>query len=127
MKRVVMVDDSKTVHLSAQKMLQEIVSSGEIELLTYENPLELLDECKKGLIYDLLITDINMPEMNGLELARELKSLPHLALKPIVALTTENGEDKKLNAKEIGLAGWITKPFMADKLVMAIKRLLKLR
>ena len=60
-------------------------------------------------------------------MAKELKSIPELRLKPILALTTENSPEKKKLAKEIGLAGWITKPFTPEKLLMGVKRVLKIR
>ncbi len=126
MKKIILVDDSKTVYLSANVALKQLVENKEIELVYYENPLTLLEHCKSDLIYDLLITDINMPQMTGLELAQHLKSLSSVKMKPILALTTESSDEKKGLAKEIGIAGWITKPFTADKLIMAIKRVLRM-
>lgn len=127
-KKVVFVDDSKTVLLTAQVAIKPLVDSGEVEFIGYENPLEVVENVENGnLVYDLLITDINMPQMNGLDMARKLKSLPQTKLKPILALTTENAAEKKAQAKEIGLTGWITKPFTPDKLLMAVKRVLKIR
>ena len=78
-------------------------------------------------MYELLYTDIIMPQINGLEMAKRLKTNPNVKLKPILALTTENSGEKKSLAKEIGLAGWITKPFSPDKLLMGVKRVLRLR
>jgi len=127
-KVVVFVDDSKTVLLTAQMAVKPLVDSGEIEFKSYENPLELLEDVKSGgLVYDLLITDVNMPQMNGLDMAKELKTNSDLKMKPILALTTENAPEKKSLGKDIGLAGWITKPFSPDKLLMGIKRVLRLR
>ena len=126
-KKVVFVDDSKTVLLTAEMAVKPLVEDGSIEFIAYENPLDLLDAVENGFSYDLIITDVNMPQMNGLEMAKRLKSNPELKMKPILALTTENSPEKKALAKEIGLAGWITKPFSPDKLVMGIKRVLRLR
>jgi len=126
-KLVVFVDDSKTVLMTAQMAVDGLVKSGTIELKTFENPLELLDAVENGLVYDLLITDVNMPQMNGLEMAKRLKSTESVKLKPILALTTENSPERKMQAKQIGLAGWITKPFSPDKLLMGIKRVLRIR
>ena len=127
MKKVVFVDDSKMVLMSAEMAVQSLVEEAKLELFMYENPQQLYDDCVGGMYYDLLITDINMPQMNGLDLAKELKVLSHLSLQPILALTTENSAEKKALAKEIGLAGWITKPFSSEKLVIGITRVLKLR
>jgi len=126
-KLVVFVDDSKTVLMTAQMAVQSLVDSGVLELKTFENPLEVLDAVENGLVYDLLITDVNMPQMNGLDMAKKLKSTPSVKVKPILALTTENSPERKMQAKQIGLAGWITKPFSPDKLVMGIKRVLRIR
>ena len=126
-KIVVFVDDSKTVLLTAQMAVKPLVEKGDIEFKSYENPLEFLEDVENGFSYDLVITDVNMPQMNGLDMAKELKGNPALKSKPILALTTENAPEKKARAKEIGLAGWVTKPFSPDKLLMGIKRVLRLR
>jgi len=126
-KKVVFVDDSKTVLLTAKMATKQMVESGVIEFIDYDNPLELIEAVKNGFVYDLLITDINMPQMNGLDMARELKKTDSVKLKPILALTTESSGEKKSIAKSIGLAGWITKPFSPEKLIMGIKRVLRIR
>ena len=127
-KKVVFVDDSKTVLMSAKMIVKPLVDSGVVELFEFENPLDFLEKVKnEGFVYDLVITDVNMPQMNGLDMAKELKSIPELKLKPILALTTENSPEKKQLAKEIGLAGWITKPFTPEKLLMGVKRVLKIK
>jgi len=77
--------------------------------------------------FDLIISDINMPEMNGFDLASKLKTMPSVKSKPIIALTTETSSDMKKKGKEIGLIGWITKPFVSEKLIMGLKRVLKIR
>ena len=128
MKKVIFVDDSKTVLLTAEIAMKPLIDEQLIEFKSYENPLEVLEDVKNnGLIYDLLITDINMPQMNGLDMAKELKSIDSVKIKPILALTTENATEKKQTAKQIGLTGWITKPFSPDKLIMGVKRVLRIR
>lgn len=126
-KMVVVVDDSQTVHLSLDMAMEDLINSGEIEKRSYTNPLELVEDVKKGFNYDLCITDINMPEMNGLDLAKFLKSVPTTKIKPILALTTESSPEMKTKGKNIGLTGWITKPFTSNKVVTAIKRVLRIR
>ncbi len=74
--------------------------------------------------YDLLFTDINMPQMNGLELAQHLKAIDSIKNKPIIALTTEGSPQMKQQGKSIGIAGWIVKPFSDKKIVMAVKKVL---
>ena len=127
MKKIIFVDDSKTVLMTAQMSIKELVDSSQVELKTFENPLEVLEVVESGFIYDLLITDINMPQMSGLEMAKRLKAMESVKLKPILALTTEKSPDIMKRGKEIGLAGWIVKPFSPQKLLMGVKRVLKLR
>lgn len=127
-KRVVFVDDSKTVLRSVELAVEELVDSGVIELITFSNPVEFLDEIKTGSFdYDLLFTDINMPQMNGLELSKQLKTIEAIKQRPILALTTENSTEIKQTGKEIGITGWVVKPFSEQKIIMAIKRVLRIR
>lgn len=124
-KKVVFVDDSKTILVSVEMALEELVESGDITFEFFVNPLELLDAAKSGkLEYDLLFTDINMPEMNGLVLAENLKSIDSIKNKPIIALTTESSAEMKTKGKAIGIAGWVVKPFNDAKIVMAVKKVL---
>lgn len=126
-KILVIVDDSQTVHLSLEMAIENLVNSKEIKKVSYLNPLELVEDVKNGFIYDLCLTDINMPEMNGLDLAKFLKTHPSSKVKPVLALTTENSDQIKAKGKEVGLTGWITKPFTSQKVETAIKRVLRIR
>lgn len=124
-KRIVLVDDSKTILATAQMALEDLVESGVIEFKSYLNPSELLTNLQNGdENFDLLISDINMPQMNGLDLAREIKSNPSFKQKPILILTTESSADMKQRGKDIGVTGWMVKPFSDDKLVKSIKMVL---
>lgn len=124
-KKVVFVDDSKAVLASVELAVEELVNNGSIIFYTFSNPVDFLEKVKMGLAdYDLLFTDINMPQMTGLELAKNLKAIDSLRQKPILALTTENSVDIKQTGKEIGIAGWVVKPFSNEKIVMAIKKVL---
>lgn len=125
MKKVAFVDDSKTVLASVELAVEELVDQKLIEFSTFANPVEFLESVKSGIVtYDLLFTDINMPQMTGLELSRALKALPNVRQKPILALTTENSAEIKQAGKDIGIAGWVVKPFSNDKIVMAVKKVL---
>ena len=74
---------------------------------------------------DLLVTDLNMPRMDGLELALEVKKMQQYQAIPILLLTTEVSEEKKQKAKDAGVTGWIQKPFVIDKFLSFIKKALK--
>ncbi|MBB5713661.1 response regulator [Sphingomonas aerophila] len=71
---------------------------------------------------DLLITDINMPRMDGFELIEAVRALPQFRGTPILVLSTEFSDDKKARARSAGATGWITKPFEATKLGAAVRR-----
>ena len=124
-KDVLFVDDSKTILVSVEMALEELIGSGAINFNFYSNPVELLADVESGKItYDLLFTDINMPEMNGLELAQKLKTIASVQNKPILALTTESSPEMKQKGKSLGIAGWVVKPFSDAKIVMAVKKVL---
>jgi len=74
---------------------------------------------------DLVITDLNMPTMNGLELIRALRKLPALTGLPIVFLTTESNDAVKQEAKSAGATGWITKPFKPEQLLSVVAKLVR--
>jgi two-component system chemotaxis response regulator CheY len=124
-KRVLIVDDSRAVIATAELALEELIGSGAIEFKSYLNPAELLGMLQGGSEnFDLLISDVNMPEMNGLDLSRVIKSDDRFKTKPIIILTTESSEELKMKGKEIGVTGWMVKPFNDEKLVKSIKMVL---
>jgi len=126
-KRVILVDDSKTILATAQMALEEMVSKGLIEFATYLNPEELLSALLAGSeTYDLLISDINMAQMSGLDLSEQLKSHEKFKNRPILILTTESSPEMKARGKAIGVTGWMVKPFSDEKLVKAINMVLGL-
>ena len=73
---------------------------------------------------DMVITDLNMPGMDGMTMIRELRKLPAYRGVPIVFLTTESDGDKKREGKEAGATAWITKPFKQDQLLAIVKKIL---
>jgi len=72
----------------------------------------------------MLITDLNMPRMDGIELIRQVRALPQCKYIPIVMLTTESQDSKKQEGRAAGASGWITKPFRIEQLVSVAKKLL---
>lgn len=71
-----------------------------------------------------VVTDVNMPNMDGITLVQKLRELPHYKFTPILILTTESSLDRKKEGKEAGATGWIVKPFDPDSLVKVINRVL---
>jgi len=73
----------------------------------------------------MVITDLNMPNMNGIELIRQVRAMPAFRFVPIILLTTESQEAKKLEARAAGATGWIVKPFTPEQLVAVINKVLR--
>lgn len=74
---------------------------------------------------DVVLTDVNMPNMNGIELIRSLRALPAYKFTPMLLLTTESGTDRKAEGKAAGATGWLVKPFDPMQLVDTINRVAK--
>jgi two-component system chemotaxis response regulator CheY len=72
----------------------------------------------------LIVTDLNMPRMDGIELIKRVRATPAYRYVPVVMLTTESHESKKLEAKAAGATGWIVKPFRPEQLLAVVKRVL---
>jgi two-component system chemotaxis response regulator CheY len=74
--------------------------------------------------FDLVLTDVNMPIMDGITLTKELRALPAYRFTPILVLTTEAGADMKQQGRAAGATGWLVKPFNPDQLLSTLKRVL---
>ena len=74
--------------------------------------------------FDLVISDVNMPNMDGISLIRELRALDAFKFTPLLLLTTESAADKKQEGKAAGATGWIVKPFNPDQLLNTVKKVL---
>jgi len=72
----------------------------------------------------MLITDLNMPNLDGIELIRQVRALPQCKYIPIVMLTTESQDAMKQAGRQAGATGWIVKPFRSEQLVAVAKKLL---
>lgn len=120
-KTILFVDDSPTVRNLAKSILQ---GEDKYEIYTAQDGEKALKMVEKVKL-DLIITDINMPNMDGIEL---IAAIRHNASEnsniPILVVTTEGGSDTKNKGKVAGASGWITKPFEAGTLVAATERLL---
>lgn len=73
---------------------------------------------------DLIVSDLNMPKMDGLTFIARLRELPEGKFVPVIMLTTESDDEKKLVAKNLGVQAWFVKPFEPEKLVSIVKRLI---
>jgi two-component system chemotaxis response regulator CheY len=124
-KRVLFVDDSKTVLATVELAVSEMVDEGAITSGFYSEPVDFYEKIANGEeTYDLLFVDINMPKLNGLDLVAKIKEIEEFRQKPILVLTTENSNEMKQKGKELGVTGWIVKPFVDEKIVKAVKKVL---
>ena len=120
-KTVFLVDDSATILLS----ISGILTKAGFAVEKAASAEEALKKFGTAVRADLLITDLNMPGMNGIELIREVRKLPAYKFMPILFLTTESQQSRKLEAKAAGASGWIVKPATADELLNTIKLVIK--
>lgn len=116
-KTVFCVDDSSTVLLS----LSAILGKAGYGVEKAANAEEALSKLKGTVKPDLIITDLNMPGMNGIELIKQVRTLPNFKFVPILFLTTESQQEKRAEAKAAGASGWLVKPVNGDELLNTIK------
>lgn len=121
MKTIMLVDDSATILLSMSTILTKAGYGVEKAASAEEG----MTKFKGGLKPDLLITDLNMPGMNGIEFIKEVRKLPTHKFMPILFLTTESQQSKRDEAKAAGASGWLVKPVNADQLIGTIKLIVK--
>jgi len=119
---VIFVDDSETA-LASTKM---VTTTMPIETKQYLRAQDALAEIQAGLTPDLIITDLNMPVMNGFEFLKGLREVAATKRTPCLMLTTETKAELKQQGKALGLTGWIVKPFNPAQLKSAITRVLRL-
>ena len=119
-KTIMIVDDSSTMLMSLQNSLEiagfNVVAASDGEIA--------LGKLQKGPKPDLIITDINMPNMGGIEFIGKARLLGGFRFTPILALTTESQQGKRDEAKKIGATGWLVKPVSGADLNKIIKQVL---
>jgi two-component system chemotaxis response regulator CheY len=111
-KRIMAVDDSKTM----RDMVSFTLSTAGFDVDSAEDGQKALSALEKTQV-DLVITDLNMPNMDGITLIRRLRADPKYRGVPILMLTTEADADKKAEGRAAGATGWLVKPFNPEKLV----------
>ena len=119
---VIFVDDSETA-LASTRMVTDTMP---ITVKQYLNAQDALREIQGGMTPDLIITDMNMPVMNGFEFLQGIRAHLATARTPVLMLTTETRDELKQQGKALGLTGWIVKPFNPAQLKQAIARVLRL-
>lgn len=119
MKTIVLVDDSPTILMS----LSAVLGKAGYTPLTFSNGPSALAHLR-GSKVDLVITDLNMPEMDGITLVGEIRKLGTCRFLPILLLTTESQQEKRAQARAAGATGWLVKPVGAEALLDVLKKVL---
>jgi two-component system chemotaxis response regulator CheY len=119
-KTILIVDDSALMISSVKANL----TMGGYTVETAEDGVKAMAKLKGGLKPDLIITDINMPNMNGMELIKNVRALPGFRFTPILTMTTESQAEKREEGKKLGATGWLVKPVGGADLMKIIKQVL---
>lgn len=117
---VLVVDDSKTM----RDMVTFTLTGAGYQVVQAGDGKEAVGKLWNGSKPALVVTDLNMPEMDGLELIKEIRKMPALKFTPILMLTTESSDEKKAAGKAAGATGWIVKPFNPEQFLKILKKVL---
>ena len=116
LKKVMTVDDSPTV----LKVLNMALTGAGYQVVEANDGQEAIDKLTQTNV-DLLVTDLNMPNMDGVELIKQVRQKPGNRFMPIIMLTAEAQSEMKAAGKKAGASGWITKPFQPEQLLPVIQ------
>lgn len=119
MKRILIVDDS----VSMRGMIRSALRSGSFEVIEAANGPDALTMLDRQEV-DLIITDVNMPDMDGISLVKAIRHRPATKVTPVLVLTTECGAEMKQAGRAAGATGWIVKPFSPQQLVQVVAKVL---
>jgi two-component system chemotaxis response regulator CheY len=120
MQSILAVDDSA----SMRQMVAFTLKSAGYNVIEAADGQEALDKARAQSV-NLVLTDQNMPRMDGITLVKNLRSLPSYSTTPILVLTTESSDDMKAKGKAAGATGWLVKPFDPGKLIEVIKKVIR--
>jgi two-component system chemotaxis response regulator CheY len=116
---ILAVDDSP----SMRQMVGQTLRAAGYDVIEAADGVEALEKAK-GKVVDVVITDVNMPNMDGITLVAQLRALPSYRLVPLLLLTTESSPERKAQGKQAGATGWMVKPFNPDQLLATLARVL---
>jgi two-component system chemotaxis response regulator CheY len=119
MSRALVVDDSPTM----QQMVSLALTRAGFEVKTASNGKEALATAQAP--FDLIITDLNMPEMDGIAFIKGVRALAQHKFTPVLVLTTEASNERKDQGKVAGATGWLTKPFDPTKLMAVVRKVVR--
>ncbi len=120
MKQILTVDDSGSI----RQMVCFTLRKAGYEVTEAVDGKDGLDKCGRQK-FDLVITDLNMPNMDGIQMIAGIRKQPGYGFIPVLMLTTESQAEKKDQGRKAGATGWIVKPFNADQLVAVVQKLVK--
>lgn len=118
-KTVLAVDDSTSI----RQMLAFTLRTSGYDVVEAVDGLDGLEKAKSG-SFNLILTDQNMPRMDGLTLVRSLRALARYATTPILILTTESSDEMKAQGRAAGATGWLIKPFDPEKLIEVVRKVI---
>ena len=118
-KKILIVEDS----LMVQKLFKRALEKHGFETDTCDHGRDALNLIEKTQ-YDLIFTDLNMPFINGIDFTKKARELDNYQDTPIILVSSDSMPAKKLEAKEAGASGWITKPFDSDKILAQVNHFL---
>jgi len=117
---ILVLDDSATIIMS----LSRILKNAGYQVDTAVNGKEGMAKLAGGLKPNVILTDLNMPQMDGIAFIKEARKSASTRFTPIIVLTTESGTQKRDEARVAGASGWLTKPTEPEQLLSALKQLL---
>jgi two-component system chemotaxis response regulator CheY len=118
-KKIMIVDDSASI----RKVVRLTLESKGFDVIDATDGVDALKKLN-GVKIHLLITDVNMPNMDGITLVQEAKKLPAYKFTPMMMLTTEAGDEKKMQGRAAGAKAWLVKPFQPPVLLNAVSKLI---
>ena len=119
MKTILAVDDSR----SLRQMVTFSLKAAGYEVKEAADGIDAL-ELAQNQVFDLVLTDQNMPRMDGLTLIENLRAMPTYQKTPILMLTTESGDEMKAKGRAVGATGWLVKPFDPDRLIAVVNKVI---
>jgi two-component system chemotaxis response regulator CheY len=119
-KTALVVDDSPTM----RQMVAFTLTNAGFNVVEAEHGKDAVNKVIAGPKMDIVVTDLNMPEMDGISLIKELRKMAAFKFTPILMLTTESAIEKKQAGKEAGATGWIVKPFNPEVMLKIIAKVL---
>ncbi|MFP4169324.1 MAG: response regulator [Desulfonatronovibrionaceae bacterium] len=118
-KKIMTVDDSASV----RQMVAFTLKEEGFEVVEAKDGQDALSKLNSPV--DMIVTDLNMPNMDGIELIKNVRAKSEMKFIPIIMLTTESQAEKKTEGKKAGATGWIVKPFKPEQLMSVVKKVLK--